>query len=498
MLIHNSGYIQPSLTTLIPTTTQLQPPKTQNPKLLLLSSSHIAQRYTTAALLAGGVYLLLLGGMAYGVARHQTALLLTGWALLFGLYLLLVWGAKQGPLWPLLAVAVAARLLLLPSIPLLSDDFYRFIWDGRLLLAGWHPFAHPPVWYMQPDAPAIAGIQEGLFAALNSKEYFTVYPPLCQALFAAAAWMGGDSLRLSVGVLRLALIMAEGGSIWLLLQLLKQFGKPSRHVLLYALNPLVVLELSGNLHFEALAVFFLLLLLWALVRRKENASRGGSTDQLALSALAFAGAVASKLWPLMLGPLLVNWLGWKKGLVWGLGAGLVCLLLFAPLVGSAWLGGMQESLALYYQRFEFNASLYYLMREIGSWWRGYNPIAQLGPLLALLATAGILWLSLRPAARRLPLPLSMLLIYSLFLLCSTTVHPWYVVPLLALMPLTSLRFPLIWSGLIFLTYAGYSPAGYEEPLLLVALEYGLTGGWLLLELRGWWLRSPSKPAFAEH
>ncbi|EMR00827.1 carotene biosynthesis associated membrane protein [Cesiribacter andamanensis AMV16] len=407
---------------------------------------------------------------------------MSAWGVLFGLYLLLLREAKGLSLWPLLLLAGLARLLLLPSLPMLSDDVYRFLWDGHLLLSGWHPFSHPPSWYMQPGAPLGEGITPALYTLLNSKDYFTIYPPLCQALFAAAAWLGGDSLRLSVLVLRMGILLAEGGSLWLLLKLLPRYGLPQRRVLLYALNPLVVLELSGNLHPEALAVFFLLLLL-LFVKREGDVKGDRAGIPLGPSALAFAGAVASKLWPLMLGPLLVHWLGWRRGLRWGLLAGLFCLLLFAPLFGTALLGGMQESLALYYQRFEFNASLYYLLRALGSWWLGYNPIARLGPLLALLATGGILWLSLRPAARRLPLPLSMGMLYSLFLLCSTTVHPWYVVPLLALMPFTPFRFPLVWSGLIFLTYAGYTPSGYQEIGALVALEYGGAGLWLLWE---WW------------
>ena len=78
------------------------------------------------------------------------------------------------------------RALFLFSIPNLSDDFYRFIWDGRLLASGNHPFAQLPVYYMDNNV-SIQGINEDLFNKLNSPEYFTIYPALSQYVFWLAA-----------------------------------------------------------------------------------------------------------------------------------------------------------------------------------------------------------------------------------------------------------------------------------------------------------------------
>lgn len=440
---------------------------------MILNLTHTKQRFLTATLVLGLVYLLVLAVLVYGVARYQTGLLMVGYGMLFGLYLLLVWGSREISLLPLLVLAVLARLLLLPSIPALSDDFYRFLWDGHLLTKGIHPFAHTPDWYMQAGAPAVAGLTPELYQGLNSKAYFTIYPPLAQAIFALSAWIGGSGIFTGVLVLRFFIILAEAGSIWLLLQLLSRYQLPNRRVLLYALNPLVVLELTGNLHLEALAIFFLLLLLWAVTGRK----------QIWLS-LAFAGAVASKLWPLLLGPYLLMKLGWKKGLQWMGLSGTMLLLLFVPLFGKPLLNGMLSSLSLYYQRFEFNASLYYLLRAPVQWMLGYNPIVQLGPLLALAAAGGMLYFSRRAVRQNWSIPKTLMLLYGLFLLCATTVHPWYVLPLLALMPLTPLRFPLVWSAFVFLTYRGYTLQEYNEPMVLVALEYIAVFAYLFWELKG--------------
>lgn len=447
---------------------------------------HNRQKFLIATLVAGLVYLAVLWVLVYGVARFQTGPLLAGYGLLFGLYLLLNWGSKEIPLGYLLVLAGLARLLLLPALPSLSDDFYRFLWDGHLLVEGLHPFSHPPEWYQQAAAPLVPGLTPALYEGLNSKSYFTIYPPLAQALFALAAWLGGSNILLGVIALRLPILLAEAGSIWLMLKLLNFYQLPQRRVLLYAINPLVVLELVGNLHLEALAIFFLLLLLWAF-RGLDN-KQGTEAEPIAkkssiLGAVAFAGAVASKLWPLMLGPYLLMKMDRKRAFRWMLLSVAIVLILFVPLFGKPFIEGMSSSLSLYFQRFEFNASLYYLLRGLGQWIMGYNPIEQLGPLLGLLATGLILYLSRRSAKFGWSLPKTLLLLYGLFLLCATTVHPWYVLPLLALMPFTLFRFPLVWSAVVFLTYAGYSISGYQEPMTLVVIEYGVVLLFLVWEFK---------------
>lgn len=456
---------------------------------------------------------MVLGLMVYALAREQTLPLLLGWALLFGLYLLLIWGAKESPLWLLLLLAAAARLLLLPSVPSLSDDYFRFLWDGHLLLAGEHPFAHAPVWYRQADAPEVAGLTTELYKGLNSPTYFTIYPPLAQALFALAARIGENNIYISIVALRLPLMLVEGLAIWLMLRLLPLYRLPRHRVLLYALNPLVILELAGNLHMEALLLPFILLLLWglhllgnfSLRAAGANSSLGAfSSAAVALNkagvqqigggsrsvkwgvflvSAGFAGAVASKLWPLLLGPFILLKIQGKVARLWLLLSAVLLLLLFLPLYDSALFSGMSSSFSLYFQHFEFNASLYYMLRYLGTLYAGYNLIGLLGPGLGLLATGLILFFSNKSVQQAWSIPKTIMLLYGLFLLCATTVHPWYVIPLLVLMPFTNYKFPLLWSGLVFLTYAGYAPAGYKEPILLVVLEYALVLGMLCWELR---------------
>ena len=428
--------------------------------------------------------------IAYFLQRSDTLPLLLSFGALFGLCLYSYRYAEKAGITHWLLLALLLRLLLLPAVPALSDDFYRFIWDGRLLLAGDHPFTHIPSWYMQAEAPSLSGITPELYQQLNSPEYYTIYPPLHQATFYLAAFVGKESLLLSLLSLRIPLILAEAGSLWLILKLLQQYKMPRKLLLLYALNPLVILECIGNLHFEAFMVFFLLLGVYLLNSYQPQAR----SFFLASAAAAFAAAIASKLLPLMFLPFLLRKLGLRAFLLFFLFGFLFTLAFFLPLYSPELLAGFQGSLSLYYQKFEFNASLYYLLREAGYWFKGYNIIGTAGPLLALLATGCILLFSFSRKAKSLPLPAGMLWVYALFLVFSLTVHPWYIIPLLALSLFTRYRFPLLWSGLVFLTYTGYGEGGFAESKLVLVIEYGCIGLFLLWEWkRNNWRQIEQKP-----
>ena len=154
--------------------------------------------------------------------------------------------------------------------------------------------------------------------------------------------------------------------------------------------------------------------------------------------------------------------------------------MFLPFLSEVLANGYTESLGLYFQRFEFNASLYYLARWIGTLLVGYNPIAAVAPLLSILSALAIMALSWLAYQRNWGIAATFSILYAVFLLGSAIVHPWYVLPLVALAPLLKDRAAILWSALIFLTYAGYTATGYQEILGLVAVEYGLVLTYFIL------------------
>ncbi len=377
-----------------------------------------------------------------------------------------------------IAIAILTRLGILFAFPFLSDDVYRFIWDGRLLMAGHNPFEYLPAHYIENDI-TVPGIDATLFSKLNSPEYFTIYPPVAQATFALAVWLFPTSLYGSAVVMKTLLFLTELGSIFLFIKLLQHFKLPAYNIFWYILNPLIILEICGNLHFEGAMIFFLLGAIYFLVKGKTKTS-----------AVMMALSIASKLLPLMFLPFLIRRLGWQRSLLYFSILGMTLLLLFMPMLGGTFFSNFGESLDLYFRKFEFNASIYYLLRWIGFQWVGYNMIAQIGPLLAVGTLLGILYLTYKekePSWQKFPE--QCLWAISLYLLLATTVHPWYLSLPLALCVFTTWRFPILWSFLIFGTYFNYSYPVYHENMYWVTLEYILLASFLFYELHNLTARS---------
>ena len=151
-----------------------------------------------------GVLIALTVFLGYGVLRADFARLLGAYGAFFGLYGWILWQrqlperVQQG----YLVLGIFLRALLLFSTPQLSDDVYRFLWDGRLAAHGIHPFAELPSYYMAHPA-AIPGITRALFEQLNSPGYYTVYPPICQAVFWVAGKLFPESAAGGIFIIKL-------------------------------------------------------------------------------------------------------------------------------------------------------------------------------------------------------------------------------------------------------------------------------------------------------
>jgi alpha-1,6-mannosyltransferase len=352
------------------------------------------------------------------------------------------------------------RVILIASTPSLSDDYYRFIWDGNLLKSGINPYQ-----YLPSELPA-----DEIFRRLNSKNYFTVYPPFLQTIFGLAAWLANGNILWNIILLRLPIIAADLGSTYLIMKLLTKFNLNPKKVLLFAINPFIIIELTGNLHFESLSIFFTLLAFYYLSLHHST------TKNLIISSTALALAAQIKLLPFIFIPLIINNLGLKKGIIYSLTLGVVFSALFIPFFNQTIVQNISNSLDLYFQKFEFNASIYYLVKWAGIFLAKNNPIQTAGPILSIISLVIILWLSLSKKIVKSTFLGFIQIVF--FINCSyvflaTTVHPWYLAPIIVWGIFTQFSFQIGWSFLIFLSYSAYSSAIYHENLWLVALEYFL-------------------------
>ncbi|MEJ0015502.1 MAG: glycosyltransferase family 87 protein [Acetobacteraceae bacterium] len=180
------------------------------------------------------------------------------------LWLLAVAIVRRGRLppraiWLVLAVAVAMRLLTLFAPPVLSSDIYRYVWDGRVQLAGINPYRDVPA------ADELAPLRDAtVYPQINRADYArTIYPPGAQAIFALAAMA-------TPGVFGMKLMIAifDAVAIGALIVLLRIAGRDPAELLIYAWLPLPVWEFAGNAHIDGAAAGLVTLALLAAVRRR--------------------------------------------------------------------------------------------------------------------------------------------------------------------------------------------------------------------------------------
>ncbi len=431
------------------------------------------------------LFLVLITFLGYAVKRTDEWLLLGSFAALFGFYI--YWAPGKGKkvfnFKQVLLIAVFARVALLFMMPNLSDDYFRFIWDGNLVIQGENPFEFLPSEHPADQLDNYSSLKEAAYwgtnpnfpDGMNSKNYYSVYPPVNQAVFAISAAAGSGSTTLNVIFLRLFIILFDIGLILIMGKLLVRFKMEKSLVFWYALNPLVILELTGNLHFEGVTLYFVLLAIWLLVKQK--------TWQ---AGLFYAMAIGTKLVPILFLPFFLLRLQWKKLALFYVVIGVSVVLMFIPFMGVNLQDTFGESIRLYFKSFEFNASFYYLFRSIGYSITGYNQIAVIGsftPIIVLLFALILIVVGRKEQHLKhiFKYLLGALLIYYLM---ASIVHPWYTIYLLAIAVFTNYRFPMLWTGVVVLSYWAYrTPGAVEENIWLIGLSYASVLGYAVWE---WW------------
>lgn len=411
--------------------------------------------------------------VAYFIKRENTSLLFGTLGLLFSIYFFIINKPviSENNFKVLFISSFLFRFIFILAVPALSDDYFRFIWDGRLIGAGINPFAYLPD-HIQAHSLLSGASNFELYSKMNSPHYYSVYPPVLQTIFFIASKLSFDNNFIAIIILRLIILLAEIGTGFFLMKILSFLSLPKAKILWYLLNPLVIIELSGNLHFEGVMLFFVTAALYYFL-----------TSNLMYSSILFALSVCTKMIPLVILPLLFKRMGFKRGAIYSLIVFVISVTLFLPFINQQLISNIGSSVGLYFQKFEFNASVYYLLRGIGLQLTGYNEIGILGKFLPLFSLILILIISLRfkPKNSDLILFNRALLILFGYYLFSLIVHPWYISFLVLFSVFSELRFALVWSALIFGSYFTYSTFPYKENMWVVSIEYSIVLLWFLNE-----------------
>ena len=404
--------------------------------------------------------------VGYYIDRSNFTQLISVYTSLFIIAFIIYKKDNQDNFKVLLMSGILFRFCLIFSIPALSDDFYRFVWDGRIQQLGFNPFDYTPAQIIKQQYDPLLN---KIFPYLNSPNYYSVYPQVCQSIFKIASAIGGDSLNNTITALKSAFFISELGTILILNKLLSARVNSKSLQLIYILNPLVIIELTGNIHFEAFMILFMLLAV-LLINKNRYISAGG----------ALSLAIQTKLIPLIFIPLFFKKIALGKKINFAFFCLILTLIMSLILLNSPErFLNFADSLRLYYGKFEFNGSIYSLLRIISQWFISYNPIALLSKLMIILTLSGIFWVYLK----KLELLNGMFWLLTIYMIFSTVVHPWYLTPLVALSAFVNYRFALIWSALVPLSYYTYSQNPYSENYWLTGIEYILVLGFLIRDLK---------------
>jgi hypothetical protein len=334
-------------------------------------------------------------------------------------------------------IALLLRLIALPLAPVLSDDFHRYMFEGRLVLEGVNPYLTPP------SADSVFHLRGPTWHLINNPDIPAAYPPAMQGALALGVLIadGALGMKLVFGFFDLLIFVA----LWLGLP---RLGVAREMAVAYGWCPLVILEFAGEGHGDSLAV--LLLVLAVLVR-----GRG----QGLLSGAALAGATAAKLMPVVLLPFLLrrsgSWRLDRAKVATVLPSFLIVLTLFyLPFLAPP--GEMFRGTLEYAGRWRSNDSLFVLIhwmteswfvRDTGGPW--LQEAQRLSKLPLALLGIGVLtcaWL------RRLPVERAAWWFFLFFVAAAPTMHPWYLaflVPWLCLWPNPGL---LAFTGTVYLAY----------------------------------------------
>lgn len=309
-------------------------------------------------------------------------------------------------------------LVALTAAPSTSTDEARYIWDGKVQLAGIDPYRYPPA------SPALTRLRDpslfgppdhcrfvfpGGCTSINRPTVRTIYPPVGEGAFTlgrAVSFGRGGRLPMQVAALLGSLVIG-----WLLLRWGGARGRPWIAVV-WMWCPTVLTELVNNAHIDWLGVLFIVLAYATpLVRRSGWAG--------ALVGLA----IATKLYPGLALPSLMR----RRPVLVVTSAVAVVVLGYVPhvlAVGTAVIGYLPGYLR------EENYSSGSRLLLVGA--VVPQPLDTVVGGVLVVAVALWAWLRGDPLAPER----SAVLVFGVALLVFTPYYGWYMAPLVALVALS--------------------------------------------------------------
>ena len=388
-------------------------------------------------------------------------------------------------------IAAILRLLFLFRQPELSDDIYRYVFDGLQSLMGHNPYALAPA-DIVPETEELVQ----LVGSVNHSHLVTIYPPAAQLIFAMGAALGGGVLGLKA-----LLVTMDLTTCAMLLRLLSVLGLPPWRAAIYAWHPLPVLEIAASGHIDGACILFLVFTLLLLVSqplfsfsksrltttRHSGGVRSKRTVFHLFAGLTFTCAVFVKLIPLVLLPGFLLLLRVSGRVIFFMGFLLGAAILTLPFLPDV--RNILDTLNVYIQTWEFAGFGYRTLRRVTSSGDVTRYLLASGFILSMTFLYTGLYRNVSKFLRKddkrrcfrtsgldpspenttreafFPVIKTLYTIIIAFLFFTPVLHPWYALYLVCLLPFVPGPAGLTLSWSVFLSYQ-------------VLIPYNILGEWV--------------------
>lgn len=343
----------------------------------------------------------------------------------------------------LLAISLVIKIIFIPLHPVGSDDYYRYIWDGKVQAHGINPYAYAPA------DTSLNSLHTGILPKLvNHPEMKTIYPPLTEILFYFSYIIGGDSFS----GLKILMLISDLLTLFGLYLILKRQNIPYKNILIYALSPLIIFQLFIDAHADGFGLPFLIFSIFFYL------------DDQKLWSYVFLGlSLCIKPLGIIIIPIYFisekNFFSRIKSAVIPL---LICGLFYLPYTFN---GSPFQSLIEFTENWTFNGIVFNIL----DFFIHNNQVSRIICSLLLLVTYLPVVFSKKNLLAKIYLSIFLLFIFS------PVVHPWYVVWLALLLPVIPRWSGILYTSLISLTaftVMNYQLTGvWKEYLIVQIFEY---------------------------
>ncbi len=361
---------------------------------------------------------------------------------------------SQNYIYSFIAAIVMLRIAFIPIRPTGSDDFYRYLWDGKVQASGINPYAYAP------DDKVLTNLHSDILPKyVNHPKMRTIYPPLTEILFYISYLIGGESYT----GLKILLLLFDLMTIYGIFLILRKLHIDKKYLLFYAFSPLPIFQFFIDAHADGFGLAFIIFAIFFYLDNKKI-----------LSYILIGLSICIKPIGLLFIPLLFFT---EKSLTERIKITLIPTVLCAAMyIPYMFTGEPFQSLIKFTENWTFNGIIFDI---INSFMHNNQKVRMICGLIYLSTFLFILF-SKKNLLEKIYLSIFLLLIFS------PVVHPWYVCWLAILLP-----FVPRWSGIFYvslvslasITDLNYQLSGvWKEYTVVLILEYVPVISILLYEL----------------